>query len=137
MLMSAVSSVSLLSLIPFFYFSGAKSPRSLCRLSPNFDTCSVATQVYKIVSDIWGPSPEKVDGPNASKFGPSFGQFRTLIAERNKVIVELKTTLQTAISPAHLVHKRLKWDRSFDRSNALALRGSRFVVCSSMTRSLE
>jgi len=55
-------------------------------------------------------------------------------------IVERKTALQTAISPAHAVHfgpRTAKIGRSFDGPNALALRGSRFVVGTSLSRSIE
>jgi len=80
-------------------------------------TCSVATRFYKIRSEIWEAAslPRKIWRP---KFGVDFGQLRSVIANipgMKQDIVERKTTLQTAISPAHtsliwwtLVHKRRK-----------------------------
>jgi len=61
------------------------------------------TQIYKIVSEIWGPSPKNFDGPMMSKFGPDFRQLYNLVTNISGMeqdIVKSKTALQTAISPA-------------------------------------
>ena len=49
-------------------------------------------------------SPRNIGGPKTSKFGTNFGQLRTVIAIISGTkhdVVERKTALQTAISPAH------------------------------------
>jgi len=43
----------------FFSFFAAQSPRSFGRSSPNFATCSILIQIYKIRPEIWRPSLEK------------------------------------------------------------------------------
>ena len=72
---------------------------------------------------MWGPSTEKFGRPKKSKFGPDFGQFSNLIPNvsgTKQVVVEWKTALQTAVSPARAcliqstsVHKRHKIGREF------------------------
>jgi len=62
--------------ISFFSFAEPKSPKSLGRTSPNFPTCSMVTHIYKILSEMWDPSPTK------------FGYFSTRSwssPERNKI----------------------------------------------------
>jgi len=75
--------------------------------SPNFATCSVVTQIFKIWSEICLAPPPKFSGPKTSKFL----WFRDLVIN----IVNWKTMLQTTDTPmqANLiqfasVHKRQK-----------------------------
>jgi len=57
----------------------------------------VATVIYKIESEIWGPSPKKSGSPKQQNFG-----LRDLIVNvfgREQDIVDRKTALETAITP--------------------------------------
>ena len=104
--------------------------------------------IYKIGSEIWGPSKETFGGQKRSKFGPNFGQlckFISNISVTIQDIVERKTALQTVlpfpplcmcINLMNLAHGE-KLDKSFDRPNEFALCGSSFIVCTWLSRSIE
>ena len=85
--------------VVYFFIFAALSPRSLGRSSPNFVTCLMVIQMYKIRSEIWvAPSARNLAAQNM-KFRRDFGQFHDLIAnisETQQDIVSRKTALQLA-----------------------------------------
>jgi len=61
----------------FISFFAGQSPRSLGQSSPNFATCSMVTQVYKIRSETLGPLPP-----------PKFG------GQKHEISARFRTTSQ-------------------------------------------
>ena len=123
-----------------------QSSRSLGRSSPNFDTCSMITRIYKIGSEIEGPP--KMAAPKHQNLGPISDNFVTwsrIYPERNKIsskrkrrCKQLQSLLRMRISFGELWSQSArKTGPEFRPTQRVALRGSRFVVHKSLFRFIE
>ena len=107
----------------------APNLRWLGRSSPNFDTCLMATRIYKTGSGIGGPSQNKFCDPETKIFWHSFGRLCNLIVSisgTKQDIIKRKTALPTAMSPAPqyliwwtLIHKWRQIGPEFHLTNSL------------------